>query len=414
MKVIVLGAGVVGVASAWYLAAAGHEVTVLDRQDEPGKETSYANGGQISAGHAEPWARPDVVPKVLKWLGREDAPLLFRPRADWAQWRWAMRFARECLPGRFERNCASLAGLATYSRDCLRALRSETGIRYDELSRGILHFCTDARDFDALARHAETMRSLGIRRETKSASECLALEPALRASELPVAGGIYTPGDESGDAHKFTVELARLCRTKGVSFEFNANIERISAAGNEVEGIRLKEKLLKADAYVVALGSYSPLLLEPIGVRIPVYPMKGYSITVPLDEAQAAAAPSVSLTDEAVKVVISRLGNRLRAAGTAELTGYDTSITAVRCEAILKRIGQLFPKLRNTNNVERWAGLRPATPTNVPVIGRTKVRNLFLNTGHGTLGWTLSCGSGRVLAAVVSGRQPEVDFPLSA
>src|SRR4051812_20910699 len=216
MKVVVLGAGVVGVTSAWYLAEAGHEVTVVDRQPEAGMETSFANGGQISAGHAEPWARPEVIPKVFKWLGREDAPLLFRPRADWAQWRWALGFARECVPGRFEMNCEALASLAAFSRDCLVALRERTALSYDSLSRGILHFCTDERDFDALARHAATMRALGIARDVKSAAECLAIEPALQRAEVRVSGGVYTPRDESGDAHKFTQALAALCRAKGV------------------------------------------------------------------------------------------------------------------------------------------------------------------------------------------------------
>jgi D-amino-acid dehydrogenase len=409
VKVIVLGAGVVGVASAWYLAAKGHEVTVVDRHAEPGMETSFANGGQVSAGHAEPWAKPDVVPRVLKWLGREDAPLLFRPRADPAQWRWALGFAAECLPGRFERNCRTLSGLAIFSRECLRSLRERTGIRYDELARGILHFCTSRADFDALARHAEAMRAIGIAREVKSGAECLSIEPALQHARSPVVGGIYAPEDESGDARKFTLELARLCREQGVTF-LTGIVERLLNGADQLEGIRLSGNTVSADAYVVALGSYSPLLLRPLGIRIPVYPLKGYSITVPLDGVAAGAAPTVSLTDEAHKIVISRLGNRLRAAGTAELTGYDTSINEVRANAILERLRFLFPGIGAPQAVEPWAGLRPATPNNVPLIGRTRLKNLFLNTGHGTLGWTLACGSGRALADIVSGHTPGVDF----
>jgi len=373
-------------------------------------ETSFANGGQISASHAEPWAKPEVVAKILHWLGRENAPLLFRPRADWAQWRWGLGFLRECVPGRFERNTQALAGLAVYSRDCLRALRSRTGIRYDALARGILHFCTEERDFEALARHAEAMRSLGIQRELKSAGECLAIEPALVGSQAKVAGGVFTPQDESGDAHLFTQELARLCQEKGVQFETGKTIEAIDASGDRVEKIILEDQDLRADAYAVALGSYSPLLLRPLGIRVPVYPLKGYSITLSLGSAEAEAAPTVSLTDEAHKIVISRLGSRLRAAGTAELTGYDTEINEVRCDAILKRIRELFPRLAEIEPSLRWAGLRPATPSNVPVIGRTRLRNLYLNTGHGTLGWTLACGSGSVLADLISGRTPEVAF----
>ena len=395
-----MGAGVIGVTSAWYLAEAGHEVTVLERNAEPGLETSFANGGQISAGHAEPWAKPAVLPKILQWLGREDAPLLFRARLDWAQWRWGLGFLRECIPGRFERNAQTLAGLAGYSRECLRALRGRTGIRYDELERGILQFATGEADFETLRKQAEAMREFGAKREIKTAAECLALEPALQHAEQPVVGGIYDPHDESGDAHKFTVELARRCEARGVRFRYGTAIARILPAGDRVQSV----DGLQADAYVVALGSYSPLLLAPLGIRIPVYPLKGYSITLETSE-----GPTVSLTDEAAKIVISRLGNRLRAAGTAELTGYDTSINAGRCDAILRRIRSLFPRIR-PGEVKTWAGLRPATPSNVPVIGRTRLANLFLNTGHGTLGWTLACGSGRALADIVSGRKPEVAF----
>ena len=412
MKIIVLGAGVIGVTSAWYLAQAGHEVTVLDRQAEAGMETSFANGGQVSAGHAEPWAKPAVIPKLLRWLGREDAPLLFRPRADWAQWEWGLRFLLECTPGRFERNCRALAGLAVYSRDCLRALRERTRIRYDERSRGILHFATSDREFAQLARNAEAMRALGIERQVKSAAECLQIEPALRNSHERVAGGVYTPQDESGDAHRFTQELARSCAERGVAFRYGTVVEAIE---QQADAIRLRggERLL-ADAYVVALGSYSSLLLRGPGLKIPVYPLKGYSITLPLGLAESMTAPEVSLTDEAHKIVISRLGNRLRAAGTAELTGYDASVNPVRCNAIVRRIRQLFPGLGGITVVERWAGLRPATPNNVPIIGRTRLRKLFLNTGHGTLGWTLACGSAKALADLVSGRKPEVAFDFLA
>jgi D-amino-acid dehydrogenase len=411
VKIIVLGAGVVGVTGAWYLAEAGHEVTVIERREAAGLETSFANGGQISAGHAEPWAKPAVLPKILRWLGREDAPLLFRPRADWAQWEWALRFLLECFPGRFQRHSRTLAGLACHSRECLRALRAQLGIRYDHLERGILQFATNERDLEALAGHAEEMRALGIRREVKSAAECLALEPALRGSHDRVFGGVYNAKDESGDAHRFTAELARHAAHRGVSLRFGTKIEAIQATGGQVSGIRLQNgEMVLADAYVVSLGSYSPLLLAPVGIRIPVYPLKGYSITLPLGPAEAAAAPSVSLTDEAFKIVISRLGNRLRAAGTAELTGYDTTVNPARCAAIANRIRHLFPALSGVTAVDNWTGLRPATPNNVPVIGRTKLKNLFLNTGHGTLGWTLACGSASVLADLVCGRQPQVAF----
>lgn len=413
MRVVVIGAGVVGVTSAWYLAQAGHEVTVVERQAAAGLETSRANGGQISAGHAEPWASPAVLPRVLKWLGREDAPLLFRPRLDAAQWAWALRFLLECLPGRFAHNVHDLVGLALFSRDSLRTLRAETGLQYDQAGRGILHFCSREKDFDALARHAETMRALGIEREVKSAAECVQIEPALRASRVTLVGGLYTPQDESGDAHKFTQGLAQLASEHGVRFVYGAEVHALETAGGRVVGMRLAGGAPgpSADAYVVCAASYSPHLLAPLGVRVPVYPLKGYSITLPLRPEDAAAAPTVSLTDEDFKIVLSRLGDRLRAAGTAELAGFDTSISAVRCAAIERRVRELFPGLARSTAAERWAGLRPATPNNVPAIGATRYANLFLNTGHGTLGWTLACGSGRALAALLSGRRPEVEFP---
>jgi D-amino-acid dehydrogenase len=414
VKVVVLGAGVVGVTGAWYLAEAGHEVTVIDRQAEAGMETSFANGGQISAGHAEPWAKPAVIPKMLEWLGREDAPMLFRPRLDWAQWEWGLRFLVECIPGRFERHARELAGLARYSRESLVELRARTGIEYEQLAKGILHFCSAQRDFDALARHAEAMRAFGVERVVKSRAQCLAIEPALADSETPIVGGVYAPQDESGDAHLFTQRLAKLAQSRGVTFLYGTGVEAIEVEGDRVARLRVSgARALEADAYVMSLGAWSPLLLAPLGIRIPVYPLKGYSITLALDAAGQAIAPQVSLTDEAAKIVVSRLGGRLRAAGTAELAGYDLSVNAVRCEAIVKRVRSLFPRLEAMEAPNFWAGLRPATPDNVPLIGRTRVRNLYLNTGHGTLGWTLACGSARAVADLLSGRSPELSFRLT-
>ncbi|MDX1374252.1 MAG: D-amino acid dehydrogenase [Burkholderiales bacterium] len=408
MKVLVLGAGVIGVTSAWALAEAGHEVIVVERRGGPALETSFANGGQIAAAHAEPWARPSVLPKLARWIGREDAPMLFRWRADPAQWRWAFNFLAECLPARFERNVLRLAELARYSREQLVALRERTGIEYDCLQRGILHFCSDAREFTTLARQAEAMRRHGAERRVLSAAECVTLEPALGASGVPLAGGVYTPSDESGDAQRFTQALAALAAQRGVTFRYDAPVSGIELGGGRVRGVRLaRGEVIEADATVVALGSYSPRLLVPLGVRVAVFPLKGYSITLPLKGA-APEAPTVSLTDEAFKIVISRLGSRLRAAGTAELAGYDLSINRVRCAAIVQRVQQLFPALAVSGSVEYWAGLRPATPSNVPIVGRARYDNLFLNTGHGTLGWTLACGSAQALADLVSGRAPAV------
>jgi D-amino-acid dehydrogenase len=413
MRVIVLGAGVVGTTAAWYLASAGHEVTVIDRQPGAGLETSFANGGQISASHAEPWANPSTPAKALKWLGREDAPLLFRLRADPRQWAWALSFLIECLPSRSLANTRELLALALHSRDRLGALRRETGIEYDQRSRGILQFFIDPDELERAARKAAFMRELGCEREVKNAAETLAIEPALAGAPIPLAGSIYTPTDESGDACKFTQGLAKLAAERGVRFRYGCTVRRLETAGDRVaaaviDGNAGSEERASADAYVVALGSYSPQLLRTVGVSVPVYPLKGYSITVPL--AEDDVAPQASLTDESAKLVFSRLGDRLRVAGTAELTGYDTSINRVRCEAIVRRTRELFPRLSHADRAEFWSGLRPATPSNVPLVGRTRYMNLFLDTGHGTLGWTMAAGSGQAIAEIVSGRRPEVAF----
>jgi len=393
LNVLILGAGVIGVASAWYLRQAGHDVRVLERRAAAGLETSFANGGQISADHAAPWAQPGVPLQALKWMLREDAPLLFRPRADPAQWRWGLQFLRNCTAERYRANADRLVRLGRYSRKSLQELRAATGLQYDQVSRGILVLHTGARAFEP---------------GWKTPRECAAIEPAVAAMGSKLVGGDYIADDESGDAYKFTTELAKLCVAKGVAFEFDSSMERLEIENGKISGVNMASgQTLKADAYVVALGSYSPLLSRPIGVDLPIYPLKGYSVTMPVKN--PAAAWTVSLSDEAHKLVLSRLGDRLRIAGTAELNGYNTEINQVRCEAIVKRIAELFPDAGDSSQVTYWAGLRPATPTNIPCVGRTKYPNLYLNTGHGTLGWTLACGSGRILADIVSGRRPEVD-----
>lgn len=416
MRIIVLGAGVIGVTTAWALMRAGHAVTVIERRPAAGMETSFGNGGQIATSHAEPWAQPAVLMKVLRWLGREAAPLRVRLRADPAQWRWALGFLRECLPGRHARTTRTLTALAAYSRDRLDAVVSETGIEYARLANGILHLCPDGASFDAQARHAEALQAFGIERVAKSRTECLALEPALAAARAPIAGGIHTPQDLSGDAHLFTQALAVRAAAQGVHFRFDSDLESLDASAQGRVTVRLRgSESLEADACVVALGSYSAPMLAPLGIRIPVYPLKGYSVTLPVTGALRAAAPSVSLSDEAHKLVLSRLGDRLRAAGTAELTGWDPSVDTVRCNAILARVCEFFPALARVNpkDVVHWAGLRPATPSNAPLIGRTRYPNLWLNTGHGTLGWTLACGSAFALADLIAGTRPRIDYPFS-
>lgn len=409
MRIAVLGAGLIGVSSAWYLAEDGHEVTVIDRQPEAALETSFANGGQISTSHAEPWANPSAPLQALKWLGREDSPLLWRLRADAAQWRWGLSFLAECTPGRTRRNIVAILRLALNSRERLGALRRELGLEYDQLTRGILHFYTDAGMFERALPQAAVMREYGCERVPKTATECLEIEPALRDSRAAVVGGTYTAEDESGDARKFAQALARRCADRGVAFRQDSEIAGLEiGADGEIGGVRLKTgETLRADAYVVALGSYSPLLLRPLGMRLPVYPAKGYSVTIPLSP--GSIAPTVSLTDDGHKIVFSRLGERLRVAGTAEFTGYDAAVNAARCNAIVRRVANVFPQLMAAGDPELWAGLRPATPGNVPVVGRARFRNLYLNTGHGTLGWTMACGSGKLLADLVNGRAPEID-----
>ncbi len=409
MRIAVLGAGVVGVTSAWYLARAGHEVTVVDRQEAAAMETSYANGGQISASHAEPWANPGTPKQVLKWLGREDSPLLFRLRADPHQWAWGLAFLRECLPARARANTAQIAAMNRYSRAQLLALRAETGIQYDQQKRGILRIYESRAALEEAHAAAELEKIHGIDLRALNSAECVELEPALATCAGRIVGGLHAPGDESGDAHKFTQGLAALAAARGVRFRYGTSIERVEAAGDRVVRVHLaKGDALETDSYVVALGSYSPLLLRPLGISIPVYPLKGYSITIPL--AAGDVAPQISVSDGAYRLVMSRLGDRLRVAGTAELTGYDAAINEVRCKAIVKRTFELFPKAGRPNEAQFWAGLRPATPGGVPCIGRTRYVNLFLNTGHGTLGWTMSCGSGAAIADIVSDRKPEVDF----
>ena len=409
MKIAVLGAGVVGVTSAWYLARAGHEVTVFDRQDTAAMETSFANGGQISASHAEPWANPATPKQVLKWLGREDSPMLFRLRADPYQWAWGLAFLRECLPARTRANAAQIAAINRYSRAQLQALRAATGIEYEQQTRGILRIYEGRQALDEAVAAVSLEKLHGIDLRVLTAAQCVELEPALADRAEHIAGGVHATADESGDAHKFTQELARLAAAHGVQYRYGSSVTRIETGGGRVARVRLGTgEAFEADAYVVALGSYSPLLLRPIGISIPVYPLKGYSITIAL--AEGDVAPRISLSDGAHKLVMSRLGNRLRVAGTAELTGYDNAINEVRCRAIVKRTFELFPKAGRPEQAQFWAGLRPATPGGVPCIGRTRYPNLLLNTGHGTLGWTMACGSGAAIADIVSGRKPETDF----
>jgi D-amino-acid dehydrogenase len=413
MHVVVMGAGVVGVTTAWYLRQQGHDVTVIDRQAKPAAETSHANGGQISVSHAEPWANPSAPLKVLRWLTKEDAPLLVRLRADPAQWRWCLRFLLECMPGRTRNNIKQIVSLGLYSRRSLGELRRELALHYDDLQKGILHFYTSEMEFAAAREPAQVMRDHGADIELIEADEVVRIEPALRFTRAKIAGGSMTYADESGDACIFTQKLAEAAAVRGVAFQFNTAILGLDRSNGRVSGVRVRTATgdyatIRADAYVTCMGCTSAPLLKPLGIALNIYPAKGYSATLPIRDPDRAY--TVSLTDDEYKLVFSRLGDRLRVAGTAELNGYDLDLNMVRCRAITRRLVELFPGVCDPNEAQYWTGLRPSTPSNVPYIGRTNYQNLYLNTGHGTLGWTHACGSGRALADIVSGRRPEVDF----
>jgi D-amino-acid dehydrogenase len=406
VKVLVLGAGVVGVATAYYLAGAGADVTVVDRRPGPALETSFANGGQISANHATPWAAPGTPWKALRWLGRDDAPLLFHLRFDPPLLAWCIRFLANCRRSRMRVNIERALRVALYSRAEIGRLWAETGIDYDRLDRGILHIFRNPADYAEALPGAELMTRLGCSRRVVTAAECVEIEPALAAARDRLVGGIFSPDDGSGDAYRFTVQLAERAAGLGVEFRYGTAVERLFAAGDRLSGVETGAETLTADAYVVALGSYSPLPLRPLGIRLPVYPAKGYSVTLPL--AAGAEAPAVSLIDDEFKMVYSRLGDRLRIAGTAEFAGYDATVRPARGTFLLNKAIELFPRCGDPTEAEFWAGLRPSTPDGVPVLGRTPLPNLFLNTGHGTLGWTMACGSGRLVADLVLGRPPAI------
>jgi len=408
MKILVLGSGVIGVTSAWYLARAGHDVTLVDRQPRPAMETSFANGGQVSWGSSSPWAAPGIPGKALGWLFKHHAPLVLRPRFDPQMWRWLGQMLRSCTRARYQTNKERQLRLAHYSHACLTELRSEFDLHYDQSTHGLLILYRSARDLEAATHEAHPLDRLGIAYRFLDRTACVAHEPALNVSRDKIMGGMLFPGDESGDCRRFTEDLAARAQQQGVQFLAATSVTRLATDGDRITRVVTDRGDLTADSYVLACGSYSPLLLRPLGIRLPVYPVKGYSITVPITN--DAAAPRGTLTDETYKVVITRLGNRLRAAGTAELCGYDLTLRRARLATLAHVVGDLFPSVGDLTAAEPWAGLRPMTPDNPPVIGATPFQNLFLNTGHGTLGWTMACGSGRVLTDLISGRTPEIDL----
>ncbi|AMO38322.1 D-amino acid dehydrogenase [Thauera humireducens] len=411
MKIAVLGGGVIGITTAWYLRSKGLSVTVFERQPGAALETSFANGGQISVSHAEPWASPTTLLKALRWLTREDAPLLFRLRAERALLSWSARFLRECLPWRTRTNIGRIVELARYSRSELQRLRAlfadEDPLDYQQLERGILHIYTDRREY-AHAMHAATMlRAFGCDRRPVDVDACIHIEPALAPVRHQLVGGDFTAEDESGDAHLFTRRLAERCAAAGVGFRFGTTVTGLETEGGRIAALTtLQGERIEADGFVIAAGSHSPALLAPLGIHIPVYPAKGYSATIPLSP--ESIAPHTSLTDDAHKLVFSRLGDRLRVAGTAEFDGFNLRPSPARQAALMRRVNALFPALRPAGPVAHWCGLRPVTPGSVPMIGPTRHDNLWLNTGHGTLGWTMACGSAAALSDLIAGIRPAV------
>ena len=409
MKVVVLGAGVIGVTTAYYLNEAGHEVTVLDRQVGPAMETSFANAGEISPGYASPWAGPGIPIKAIKWLLMRHGPLVVRPRMEMAMWVWLFRMLRNCTSSRYAVNKARMVPLAEYSRDCLRALREQTGIAYDERSRGTLQLFRTQAQVDGTGGDVEVLKQFGVPFEILDAAGCIEAEPALARVREKIKGGLRLPGDETGDCKLFTERLAEICRERGVTFRFGVETGKLwrNTADTEVLSVKAGAENIKADAYVMALGSYSARWMRKRHVPIPVYPIKGYSITFPVTNADAA--PVSTIMDESYKIAITRLGDRIRVGGTAEVSGYDLTLHESRRATLEHSVRDLFPDAGSTENATFWCGLRPMTPDGPPIIGPTRYKNLFVNTGHGTLGWTMACGSGKVLADIMSGRTPDID-----
>lgn len=403
MKVLVLGAGVIGTTTAYYLARAGHEVTVVDRQPGPALETSYANAGQVSPGYAAPWAAPGVPLKALRWMFQKHAPLAIGLDGSLAQLRWMWQMLRNCSPERYAVNKERMVRLAEYSRDCLAQLRADTGLHYEGREGGTLQVFRTQAQLDGVAKDVAVLESAGVPFELLAPGSLRRAEPAIAAERL--VGGLRLPNDETGDCHLFTTRVGRLAESLGVRFLFDAAVDRIEMAGGRVVGVAQGRQLLKADAYVMAMGSYSTRQLAGM-LPIPVYPVKGYSITVPI--ADAAKAPVSTVLDETYKIAITRFDRRIRVGGMAELRGFDLQLNPRRRETLELCLGDLFPGGGFPGNATFWTGLRPMTPDGTPLVGRTPVPNLFLNTGHGTLGWTMACGSARVLADVMSGRAPEI------
>lgn len=407
MRIVILGAGVIGVTSAYYLAKAGHKVTVIDRQPGPALETSFANAGEISPGYASPWAAPGIPQKAMKWLFMKHAPLIIQPMLDIATWRWVTAMLRNCTSARYALNKSRMVRLAEYSRDCLINLRDDTGIAYDHRTQGTLQLFRMQKQMDGIGKDIEVLESDGVPFEVLDASGCIAAEPGLASVREKIAGGLRLPNDETGDCFKFTNELAKLAEGLGVEFRFGVKLLGLRLDGKRIAAVSTSEGDVEADIFVGALGSFTPEFVKPLGLKVPVYPVKGYSITVPIiDETRA---PVSTVMDDTYKIAITRLGDRIRVGGMAEIAGFSTDLPTSRRDTLAFSVEDLFGGAGDQSRATYWSGLRPMTPDGTPVIGRTGYQNFYLNTGHGTLGWTMACGSGRVLADMIGGTRPEID-----
>ncbi|WP_297361952.1 D-amino acid dehydrogenase [Thauera sp.] len=406
MHVVVLGSGVIGTTIAYYLARAGHQVTVLDRQPGPAMETSFANAGEVSPGYSAPWAGPGVPLKAIKWMLMHHSPLVIKPMLDPAMWRWGLAMLRNCTESAYQINKSRMVRVAEYSRDCLKQLRAETGIAYDERSQGTLQLFRTQKQLDGIGKDVAILKGFGVPFQVLDRAGYLEYEPALALVKDKFIGALRLPGDETGDCFKFTQNLAKMAEALGVSFRFGTTIAGIDHDGRRITGVRTDAGALNADHYVLALGSYSTQLLKPLGIDIPVYPVKGFSITVPITNADMA--PESTIMDETHKVAVTRLGDRIRVGGTAQLSGFDLHLDAGRRKTLEFVVSDLFPRGGDVARAEFWTGLRPMTPDGTPIIGNTRYTNLTLSTGHGTLGWTMAAGTGRIVADLISGRAPEI------
>jgi D-amino-acid dehydrogenase len=407
MKVAVLGSGVIGVTSAYYLAKAGHEVVVLDRQNGPALETSFANAGEVSPGYASPWAAPGIPQKAIRWLLMKHAPLILRPKPDPAMVAWVWRMLLNCTSERYAVNKGRMVRLAEYSRDKLIELRAATGIRYDERMQGTLQLFRTQKQLDGIGKDVEVLKRDRVPFEVLDPDGCIAAEPALARVRQLIRGGLRLPNDETGDCYKFTVALSELARQLGVTFKYGTEVQHLRFSGDRIEGVQTASGLEQADLYIAAFGSYTPALVKPLGMSVPVYPVKGYSLTIPIiDESRA---PVSTIMDETYKIAITRLGDRIRVGGMAEISGFSKDLPKPRRETLAQSVGDLFGGAGDLKAATFWSGLRPMTPDGTPVIGKTRYNNLLLNTGHGTLGWTMACGSAQVLADIASNRKPDIE-----